>query len=97
MNKHLHKLFLTLDMKFDIHIYDYFKYPEEFKNDLTDELYLHLEAAITEDPRRLGHYYSVISDQLQESELHEEFERADILKRLKIRFEEEWGVATLLT
>ena len=56
-----------------------------------------LEAAITEDPRRLGHYYRVISDQLQESELHEEFERADILKRLKSRFEEEWGVATLLT
>jgi hypothetical protein len=84
-------------MKFDIHIYDYFKYPEEFKVDLTDELYSHLEAAITEEPRRLGHYFSVITDQLQESELHEEFERADILKRLKIRFEEEWGVATLLT
>lgn len=97
MNKHLHKLFLTLDVKYDIHIFDYFKYPESFKSELTDELYFYLESAITEEPRRLGQYYKVISEQLQEAELHEEFERADILKRLKIRFEEQWGVITLFT
>ena len=88
MNRELHKLLLELDYKFEVELDDYFKYDEESKQELTLSIVEYFIPYIKSHPHALSNLIRALKVMVDESEHYEEYERADLFNRCRLKYEE---------
>lgn len=76
-----HKVDLLLDSKYDIELEEYWKLPEEDKNQLANLIVQQIHKGF-KNLDNLPYHLSLLDDRRMESEEDEEFERADMIKRI---------------
>ena len=88
MNPELHKLLLELDYKFEIELDDYFKYDEKSKEELTYAIFEFFIPYIKSEPKGITNVIRALKIMIDEAEYYEEYERADLFQRVKIKYED---------
>jgi hypothetical protein len=83
MNRIDYEIQLLLDNKYDIELQEYWKLTEEEKNTLTDLIVKVVVKNNKVDANYFEYYCSLMDDRRREAEYHNEFERADIISRIK--------------
>jgi hypothetical protein len=83
MNRIDYEIQLLLDNKYDIELEEYWKLTEEEKNTLTDLIVKVLVKNNRLDANYFEYYCSMMDDRRREAEYHNEFERADIISRIR--------------
>jgi hypothetical protein len=83
MNRRIetNKVDLLLDSKYDIELQEYWKLPEEDKNQLAHLVVQQIHKGL-KNLDNLPYHISQLDDRRMESEEDEEFERADIIRRI---------------
>jgi hypothetical protein len=76
-----HKVDLLLDSKYDIELEEYWKLPEEDKNELAN-LVVHQIHKGFKKLDNLPYHLSQLDDRRLEADEDQEFERADMIKRI---------------
>ncbi len=87
MNRELHKLLLELDYKFEVELDDYFKYDEESKDELALAIVEYFIPYIKSHPYALSNVLWGLKLMIDEAEHYEEYERADLFNRCRIKYE----------
>ena len=72
-----------LDEKYDIQITDYFSLPEKDKNEITDVIILMYKKHFLLDPTLIYLYLDSMDTLIDQTERMEEYEKCDILIRLR--------------
>jgi hypothetical protein len=75
------KVDLLLDSKYDIELKDYWKLPEQDKNELAKLVVQQIHKGFR-NLNDLPYHISQLDDRRMESEEDEEFERADMIRRI---------------
>ena len=88
MNRELHKLLLELDYKFEVELDDYFKYDEESKDELAYTIVEYFMPYIKSHPFALSNVIRALKVMVDDSEYYEEYERADLFNRCRIKYEQ---------
>jgi hypothetical protein len=83
MNRIDYEIQLLLDNKYDIELEEYWKLTEEEKNTLTELIVKVLVKNNRLDANYFEYYCSMMDDRRREAEYHNEFERADIISRIR--------------
>ena len=83
MNRIDYEIQLLLDSKYDIELEEYWKLTEEEKNTLTDLIVKVVVKNNKVDANYFEYYCSLMDDRRREAEYHNEFERADIISRIR--------------
>jgi hypothetical protein len=76
-----YKVDLLLDSKYDIELKDYWKLPEQDKNELAKLVVQQIHKGFR-NLNDLPYHISQLDDRRMESEEDEEFERADMIRRI---------------
>jgi hypothetical protein len=76
-----YKVDLLLDSKYDIELKDYWKLPEQDKNELAKLVVEQIHKGFR-NLNDLPYHISQLDDRRMESEEDEEFERADMIRRI---------------
>jgi hypothetical protein len=87
MNKELHRLLLELDNKFDVEIDDYFDLSEDDKDELTEAIFLYFLPYAQSHLHALSNIKRGLRIVIDESEMFEEYEKADIFNRALKKYE----------
>jgi hypothetical protein len=82
MNSDIYNFIELLPDDFNILVDEYFNLPEEEKNKISNLLVDFYSLTIDENPYLVKHYQNIIIKELSISVEVEDFERADILKRV---------------
>ena len=72
-----------LSKKFDITIEEYFSLPEKIKNEITNIIMVNYNEVLTSDFTLIYLYIDSIEEMIVDSRKYEEYEKCDILIRLK--------------
>jgi len=88
MNRELHKLLLELDYKFEVELDDYFKYDEQSKEELSFAVVEYFMPYVKSYPYALSNLIRALKVTIDESEHYEEYERADLFNRCRIKCEQ---------
>ena len=83
MNRIDYEIQLLLDNKYDIELEEYWKLTEEEKDSLTELIVKVLIKNNKVDANYFEYYCSLMDDRRMEAEHQNEFERADIISRIR--------------
>ena len=82
MNPIQYKIHAILDNRFDIDIEDYWELPEQDKEYITDIMVKEVLSLARNKRIDISFYLSELDDRRMESEYYQEYERAEIIKRI---------------
>lgn len=88
MNKHLHELMLKLEDRFDMESEEYFKLPEKTKVELTNLVIEYYLPVLRNSEQALVNLILAYGFKLEEAVQQEDFEQADMCKRILKTLEE---------
>jgi hypothetical protein len=71
------------DERFDLSITDYWSLNEEEKNHITDIVINQVFLTLKREPKSLSTYLRLLDDRIQKSIYHDEYEKAEIFKRIR--------------
>lgn len=77
------KLRLLLKDKYNIPVKDYFKLPEEDKEEIINIIIEHYKSNLLQDPLNVYLYLKILKHQIELAIEHDEFERVDIMNRCR--------------
>ena len=78
MNKRLAELFAIIDSKYDIEVQEYFNLPKADREELAEILAENLYKQSNNIPQVIHSFITQLHNVVRESELNEEYEKADI-------------------
>jgi hypothetical protein len=79
MNKNLFQL---IDEKYNIELEQYWNLPEKDKDDISYLILSQISLVIEKHPESFNEFEYILINRIRETEMNEEYERAEILKRV---------------